>query len=250
MVSFTPWLSGTITGFVYLCALFFLILPFLKKCDLSFLHKLQSLAPYLAVVVVFFSYAVGLAAHYCFQELQELHNVICNYPENYLAQAQIMEQKIVPPGVLSWKFQAYDTMVLFRYLMLGFVLLAISLGNLFRMNRVSSLRWMWVFTSIMLSIVSVIACVELLDCKSLVIIGLVCLAFIILAVGLYSIFKKGESFKSAGNWLSCMPLSYWLLCLNSLGVSNEIGLLIWNGQLKLHTPSPSHGLLSSKSILT
>jgi hypothetical protein len=66
VVSFTPWLSGTITGFVYLCAVFFLFLSFAHK-DLKFLTKLHPFEHCVAVVVVFFSYVLGMTGQYVCQ---------------------------------------------------------------------------------------------------------------------------------------------------------------------------------------
>jgi len=141
MVYFTPWLSGTISGFVYLCAAFFLILSSAGRYDLKFLKNLGRFAPYIAVVTLFFSYALGLAAHFCCQWIYELGTGWLGSAERFRAAEHIAMQTRTPRDLLLSFYESYDAMALFRYLMVGFFLLAISLWLWLRKAEMRRLSW-------------------------------------------------------------------------------------------------------------
>ncbi len=69
MISLTPWLGVTIFGFVYVTAGVFLFLSYAGEYRLGFLKHAQPYAPYLAVLVLFLSYLVGLVAHLLSQQV-------------------------------------------------------------------------------------------------------------------------------------------------------------------------------------
>lgn len=140
MTSFTPWLNGTIAGFVYLCALIFIIMSCLKRYDLGFLEELRQFAPYVAVVVLFFSYVLGYAAQVCSQHIYI--NWLCHHEFDYSAAKQIAEQNRTPPDLVLASKNSYDIMVLFRLLTFAFLILAIALWTWLR-KRGSSPRVGW-----------------------------------------------------------------------------------------------------------
>jgi heme A synthase len=150
MSSLTPWLDGTIIGFVYLCAAFFLLLSCAKVHDLGFLTKIHSYAPYIAVLILFFSYVVGLAAHFV---SQHIWITWFNHPEYaYHAPTQIAMTKDTPPDLLSSLGASYDTFVMFRHLILGFLFLGISLWFWFRKKAMPAVRWSLVVSCLLLSL--------------------------------------------------------------------------------------------------
>jgi len=61
--TFAQWISRSISylipGLIYLTAVFFLFLFFLKKYDLFFFKSLLDYAPYIAIILLFLSYIVG-----------------------------------------------------------------------------------------------------------------------------------------------------------------------------------------------
>lgn len=124
MVSFLPWLGVTMPGIVYVTALFFLILAYAGKPDLDFGDNIKPYAPYIAILVLFFSYLVGLAAHFLTQRLW----VLCfHHEEVYSAAKQLSMHSNVPKEILTSLGESYDTLVTLRHLIISFFCLGVTL---------------------------------------------------------------------------------------------------------------------------
>ena len=141
MISLTPWLGVTIFGFVYVTAGVFLFLSYAGEYRLGFLKHAQPYAPYLAVLVLFLSYLVGLVAHLLSQQVWV---AFFHSADAYNARRLIALQADTPRDLLTSLGNSYDTMVIYRHLWPAFVFLGISLyawldGYAFRRLRWSSL---------------------------------------------------------------------------------------------------------------
>ena len=130
------WLEITIAGFVYLSAGFFLVLYIAGVHDLSFVGAVESSLPYLSVAIIALSYACGYAI-----------DVISHPGIAFLkraVQSEVGEEVLLmrnePLAVLSRKKAAYSTLLLFRHLTAGSILLTISLGCWLRDANLN-LRW-------------------------------------------------------------------------------------------------------------
>ena len=123
MFSMSLWLEVTIAGFVYLAAAFFTILAFAGKDDLGFLNSIREFIPYLALIVLFASYVVGMTAHILMQEV-----VIWFFPEyGFTAGIQLALQQNTPREILTSLGYSYGAMLLLRHLALASLFLAVSL---------------------------------------------------------------------------------------------------------------------------
>lgn len=138
MSSFTPWLSATIFGFVYVTATFFLFLWIAGINDLRLLSDSREFAPYLAILVVSLSYVVGVATHFVSDYIW------VNYFRTEDAKSgadlkRIREEK--RKDLLEELGRRYDTLVLLRHLFLGFLLLLITISGWLISNHLGPLRY-------------------------------------------------------------------------------------------------------------
>jgi hypothetical protein len=137
MVSITPWLEITIAGAVYVAAACILFLSFADKRNFTLTDNTRPLIPYIAVMMLFFSYVVGLSIHYL-----TVYVLVSCHPEfGFDAARQLgpydkdMLERLAKLG------SAYGTMVMFRLLFPGFFFLAISVLVWYWTHSNRRLRW-------------------------------------------------------------------------------------------------------------
>ena len=137
MASLVPWIEVTITGFLYLFAIFFLTLRFLRIGNLRFLKKDAELLPYIAILAVFFSYVLGLAAHLVADKL-----ITYLFPYfAFDANANIKIFQAVPEDLQRKFGESYSNLVLFRHLVIASFTIAISMFSWFWGKQPTDLKW-------------------------------------------------------------------------------------------------------------
>ena len=124
MILWTPWIEVTITGFVYVIVIFFLVIRLLNIRTLSFLKGLESYAPYIALVTLFSSYVSGLVAHMAIAKL-----IACFRPEvRFFTPEKIVQLHEAAPEYLRNSMGlSYGNLVLLRHLAISVFLLGIAL---------------------------------------------------------------------------------------------------------------------------
>jgi hypothetical protein len=119
-----PWIKITIPGFVYIVAIFFVLLKLVDKNNSSFKNNLcfkniHYYLPYIAIVIAFLSYTFGYSAHLVIQ------SIFGEQPEKKL----IALQKLKETNPLRYQSlnDTYTDFVMFRHLIVASILLGFSL---------------------------------------------------------------------------------------------------------------------------
>ena len=123
MGPFVPWIEVTVPGVVILFASCILVFRFTHRYNLDFPKGVSSYVPYLAIGAVFLAYITGLA----------LHLAICKVISIWSDSATPSVSQLValrdslPKQVQDAFGSMYGNLVMFRLLVLAFLLLLISL---------------------------------------------------------------------------------------------------------------------------
>ena len=123
MVSITPWLEVTISGFIYVAAAFFLFLRITGSYDLTLPQSLHDYIPYLVILILFLSYVVGLSTHMVVAKvISYLHTEY-----KFDASNQIKIQTLVPDQLRATFGLAYGSLAMYRHLFIATFLLSLTL---------------------------------------------------------------------------------------------------------------------------
>jgi hypothetical protein len=120
----SPWIEVTIAGFVYVSAIFLIILCFLNIHKLTFLKCLQPYTPYIAFVVLFSSYVCGFVAHMLSSKLFALWSLDCKY---FRPEKIIDINKRVPDYLRNSIALSYNNLILLRHLSFATLCLSVAL---------------------------------------------------------------------------------------------------------------------------
>jgi len=138
MLSFIPWIEVTIVGAVYLAFLLFLILKMLSVYNFDFLSNKVSYLPYIAVVLAFLAYAVGLAVHLVSSEI-----ISCLAPQyKFEVSKQINFQQNASEQLRQTFGSAYGSLVMFRHLFVSFMLLAFAILLWLKKHTYAKNKWL------------------------------------------------------------------------------------------------------------
>ena len=131
-----PWLLVTISGFVYVCAIFFFLLALAGKYDLNF-KGIKDYLPYIAILVIFISYVIGYTMHLTFEKI-----LLYILPELKKPASDILDvpQKLSKDMYKTY-LDLYSNFVMFRHLVIATSLLGISLYIWFRKSRMQKFKW-------------------------------------------------------------------------------------------------------------
>ena len=147
MISVVPWIEITIVGFAYLAAAFFLFLSAATKYRLDFLKDLHEYIPYIAVGVLFLSYAVGLSAHFLMEK-----GIIILRPEcKYNATSLLLIRQKAPAQILEAFGSSYSNLIMFRHLTIATALLSVTIFIWLSGSVHFSLRWHFCITCLLFS---------------------------------------------------------------------------------------------------
>jgi hypothetical protein len=150
-----PWIQVTIAGFVYIASAFFVILKLVNKKNLQFVHVKEYL-PYLAILVVFLSYAVGYSAHLVSKTciIDEFYS---EYKLTQDKSRKLTELKENREELYQSLNDNYSNLVMFRHLFVATILLGISLFIWFYKHEKRKLKWIALITCIVFAAVFFIA---------------------------------------------------------------------------------------------
>ena len=123
MTSLLPYIQGTFFGFLYLTALFFLMLSFLKINDLTPSPIIEKFAPFIAIVIVFASSIIGLAAQ---SIMVKILGLIFSDNTPNIADS-IVDNPLISDYLKNVFYAYYSNLVMFRHLFTGSILVGISL---------------------------------------------------------------------------------------------------------------------------
>jgi len=152
MVQLIPWLQVTIPGFVYLTAIFFFLLALSGKYDLNF-TGIKEYIPYIAILILFFSYVIGYTIHLTFEKIIFFIYPGLNKPLAYLINIHNRMSK----DLYKSYDDSYSNLILFRHLFIATILLGISLFNWFRKGKLQRLKWNSFITCIIFALLFLIA---------------------------------------------------------------------------------------------
>jgi len=149
-----PWIQVTISGFVYLTAGFFILLSIFKKYDFTFIN-IKDYLPYLAILTVFLSYAVGYAAHLAIQPVVYLiRPEFAPTGEKMMTLLSLTEKS---NEVYKSINDTYSNLVMFRHLFIATILLGISLCIWLWKNNNKYYRWKFLITCFLFAVLFFIA---------------------------------------------------------------------------------------------
>jgi hypothetical protein len=121
MGALIPWIHVTISGFVYVSFFFFLTLLFAKKYDLNY-KNIKDYLPYIAIMVVFLSYAVGFSIHLMSQEVYYYFS-----PRLKILSDPINTKMRLQGNIYDSYNNSYSNLVMLRHLTIATFLLGIVL---------------------------------------------------------------------------------------------------------------------------
>jgi hypothetical protein len=143
----TDWLFVIAPGFIYLCSFFFLFLSFRKKYNLEFIKSSREYFPYIIILLIFFSYIVGMSIHLDSQVIIYFigdHCKNCNYKFGCEAEKLIrlkINAKNIPDMGNVLIGSSYNVLVMFRHLFISTILLGGSLCYWFHKRKQGWLGW-------------------------------------------------------------------------------------------------------------
>ena len=147
-----PWIQVTISGFVYVSAVFFLLLSLAHKYDLSFKDTRYYL-PYIGILLIFLSYVIGYSAHLVFEKI-----LFCLNPEYKLTLSKLLSIRENMSDILYKSYNdSYSNLVMFRHLVIATVFLGFSLYNWFRKSRMQKFKYYALITCFLFTMIFLIA---------------------------------------------------------------------------------------------
>jgi hypothetical protein len=150
---FIPWIQGAIPGFVYVSAFFFVIQFFAGKKNLKYDGVVSGYLPYIAIIVVFFSYVVGLSSYLISEKI-----IYCIYDKYTPHITKLIElQKNIPEKVYLSYRNTYEDLIMLRHLSASTLILGISLYNWFRKSEYPKFKWLSLNTCILFTAFFVLA---------------------------------------------------------------------------------------------
>ena len=153
MNTLTPWLEVTITGFIYLCSIVFIMLSIAKKRDVNTVHIFKEYLPYVSVIILFLSYVIGLSAYLIVQNVIFYFIPSVGYEPAIISSIQ---EAITEKQYRSFE-NGYATLVMLRHLVISYAFFAISF--FVWLNASTFIQWRKAFLifSIILEIIFVLA---------------------------------------------------------------------------------------------
>jgi hypothetical protein len=147
-----PSIQVTIFGFVYVSALILFFLSLANKHDLIF-KETRTYFPFIAVIILFFSYVVGYTAYVSSEKI-----IFMIFPQFYSGAVEAMQlRKRISENLYSAFIDRYTNMIMFRHLFLSTILLMPSLYIWFRKSKLPKFRWYSVIFCLIISILFLIA---------------------------------------------------------------------------------------------
>jgi hypothetical protein len=151
-----PWIQITIPGFVYVSSVFFLILFFAGKYDLTFSKDTREYVPFIAILAIFFSYVVGFSAHLI---SEKVISIICSEYKLSISNFKGM-QKIISDNVFKSLSDTYVDFVMLRHLSVSTFFLGLTLYNWFRKSKTPQFKWLSISACFLFTIIFVYAYFE------------------------------------------------------------------------------------------
>ena len=152
-MSKTPWLEITITGFVYIVALFFFLFLLSGKPDFVFPTFASEYLAVLGILTLFFSYVIGLAMHVILQRAIEL--VKPSYKFDAVNQVQL--DLTLPETLRASLNGSYNSLIMFRHLFVATFVMTVLLLFWFWRDQFELLKLELALASFLLTIIWVFA---------------------------------------------------------------------------------------------
>jgi len=150
MVSITDWMYLIIPGFVYLSAFFFTLLLSTRTNKIKINKSVREYLPYIAIIVLFSSYILGLSFNLAFERL---YFWICQNK----SPVPTVQNHTISDRNIEQIDQVYAGLVMFRHLIISTIWLGISFFFWLRKNTLSRLKWHVLIFCFLLNVVFVLA---------------------------------------------------------------------------------------------